>query len=399
MVLIKKISFFLFLILNSSFLISQNADCNNLLELKDTIYHAKNIVGYGKKIEFSGNELDNKRAFEEEKNSIWYLITAPASGVFTFDIVADNPKDDWDFMLYRKKNMFCKRIDSNKINPLRTNLSRSPKTGLSLTANENYVGAGINEAYSKYLNVKKGDQYVLVVNNPKRTGGNHTLILHFPKSNDLEPIKVIKEPQPLTIFIVSVRDKLTLKPVESNMKITGLSDEVLSLTSVSSHELEIAKKNRDVNVITSAKGYMINSIMTDVSKNKSKVNVDVLLDPITAGAKINLKRIQFYGNRFDLLPTAKPSLDALLAFLELNPTVFIEVEGHVNGPRQKNSKSYKELSYNRAYAVKDYLISHGITKERVDFTGYGNTKMLFPDARSEYQQSANRRVEIKILSK
>ena len=181
MVLVKIICLSLFIILNSSFLISQNADCNDLLELSDSIYHAKNITGFGSRLEYSGNELENKRVFEEEKNSIWYLIKISADGIFTFDIIADNPKDDWDFMLYRHKNLFCKRIDSNRINPLRTNLSRSPKTGISFTAKENFIGAGVNEAYSKYLKVKKGDEFVLVVNNPKKAGRNHTLILHYPK--------------------------------------------------------------------------------------------------------------------------------------------------------------------------------------------------------------------------
>lgn len=398
MFFIKKICLFLYLILNSSFLISQNADCDDLLELTDTIYHAKKVTGFGDRLEFSGNELDNKRVFEEEKNSIWYLIKIPADGIFTFDIIADNPKDDWDFMLYRHKNLFCKRIDSNRINPLRTNLSRSPKTGLSLTATENYVGAGVNEAYSKYLKVKKGDEFVLVVNNPKKGGRNHTLILHYPKEKK-EVVKVIETIKSTTLFSIVVIDSISNKQVKSEIKITGLSKESISLNDVSGYEKEVSRKNRDLYIMVSSKGYMLSSTEYKISKNSSKGNVEVLLEPIVSGGKVNLKKIQFYGNRFDLLPTAKPSLEALLAFMELNPTVVIEVEGHVNGPGQKNSKSYKELSYNRAYAVKDYLIEHGVEKERIDFTGYGNSKMLYPKPKSEGQESANRRVEIKILSK
>lgn len=398
MFLAKKIILFLFLILNSSFLISQNADCNDLLVLNDTIYHAKNVTGFGNRLEFSGNELDNKRVFEEEKNSIWYLITIPADGIFTFDIIGDNEKDDWDFMLYRNKSLFCKRIDSNTINPLRTNLSRSPNTGLSITALENFEGAGINEVYSKYLKVKKDDQFVLVVNNPKNAGRNHTLILHFPQEKK-EVVEVVPVVKKTTMFNLSVKDKTTLKVVESNVQIVGLREEVIVLEMTSNYSTEIDRINRNASVMVSVKGYLLNSTTVDISKNKSKINVEVLLEPIIAGSKFNLKMIQFYGDRFDLLPSAKPALETLVSFMKLNPTVKIEIEGHVNGPRQKNSKSYKELSYNRAYAVKDYLITNGINKKRIDFTGYGNAKMLFPEARNAYQQSANRRVEIKILSK
>jgi len=398
MILTKKITFFLFLILNSSFLISQNADCDNLLELEDTIYYAEDISGFGDRLEFSGNDLENKRIFQEEKNSIWYLIKIPATGVFTFDIIAENKNDDWDFMLYRYKNLFCKRIDSNRINPLRTNLSRSPKTGLSLTATENFMGAGINEPYSKSLNVKKGDEYVLVVNNPKKSGRNHTLVLHYPKVKE-EQQMVESVPANTTFFSLSIKDKTTLEPVLANIKITGITNESVTLTAVSLYQKELSKKNRDLQIMVSAKGYMLSSTLVDIGKRKTKIDANVLLEPITKGAKVNLKMIQFYGNKFDLLPTATPALEALVSFMKINPTVAIEIEGHVNGPRKKNSKSYKDLSYSRAYAVKDYLITNGIAKERIDFTGYGNSKMIYPKAKSAYQQSANRRVEIKILSK
>ena len=113
---------------------------------------------------------------------------------------------------------------------------------------------------------------------------------------------------------------------------------------------------------------------------------------------MNLKKIQFQGNRSDFLPTAKNSLLSLLSFMIQNPKVVIRVEGHVNGPGRSNSKSYQELSYSRALGVKEYLITNGIDKNRIDFKGYGNSRMLFPRPQSIHQESANRRVEIKILS-
>ena len=113
---------------------------------------------------------------------------------------------------------------------------------------------------------------------------------------------------------------------------------------------------------------------------------------------LTLRSFDFYGDKFNFLPTSKPSLKALLLFMEMNPTVKIEIEGHVNGPGVRNSKSFKELSYNRAYAVKANLVKNGIAAERVDFKGYGNSHMLYPKPKSLFQESANRRVEIKIVS-
>jgi len=381
---------------------AQHADCDKMLVLKDTIYHTEPISGFGDKIEFEGNELENNKVFEKEGNSIWYFIKAPVGGVFTFDIITENEADDWDFLLYEYKKKFCKRIEDNKIEPIRTNLSRSPITGISQEGKENFVGAGVNANYSKSIIVQKGSRYVLVVNNPKRSGGKHTLVLHFPKEKKIVKLKeIIEQPaEPvLTKFELTVRDKITQNLVESNISITGLGTNSLLLDNKSIYIEYMSKKNRTLSVNVSAKGYMLSSVDFKTNKNQLLAECEVLLEPIAAGAKANLKNIQFYGNRYDFLPSAKPSLKALLSFMKINSTTVIEVEGHVNGPGQKNSKDYKELSYNRAYAVKDYLIKSGINKERIDFKGYGNSKMLYPDPKSSYQESANRRVEIKILSK
>ena len=52
------------------------------------------------------------------------------------------------------------------------------------------------------------------------------------------------------------------------------------------------------------------------------------------------------------------------------------------------------LSVARAKAVYDYLTEEGIIPERMTYNGYGATRMLYPDARSEDKMKQNRRVEI-----
>lgn len=387
----------LFVILSSTYSVAQNADCDDLLILDDTIYHTGAIAGYGTLREFDGNKLEDKKIFEREENSIWYLISIPDSGVFTFDIVTENENDDWDFLLYKDEKMFCQKLADKIIKPIRSNLSRSPLTGLSLAATEEFVSAGINNNYSTAVNVEKGDQFILVVNNPKQAGGKHTLIFHFPKK--IEKVVKIKKSPNTTLFKLEIKDALTKKSIEGYASIYGLKRKLVEIEAVSNYEYSMSKKNRKVNVEAYAKGYMLLSKEYKVSKTKSKYVAEVLLEKIEAGKKVNLTKIQFYGDRFDLLPSAKPSLKSLLFFMERNPSVTIEIEGHVNGPGERNSKKYKELSYNRAYAVKAYLVKSKVTAERIDFKGYGNSQMLYPEPKSMYQESANRRVEIKILSK
>ena len=394
------ISIFFFLL--STPVKSQNADCNNLLELKDTVYIAKNITGFGLKKEFSGNDLENKLGFEEEVNSIWYLIKIPANGKFTFDIIAQNNDDDWDFLLYEHLNLFCKRIDSNKIKPIRSNLSRSATTGLSLTSTQEYSGAGLNDNFSKYIDVKEGEEYVLVVNNPKNANGTHRLVLHLPQKEKIiktEPVVEPKAESNLKKFLLEIKDKSSKKALPANVSINGMRNDVIVLSNLTVYETAVEKQNYEVNVIAYAKGYMLSSFDYKLSKTRGSDREIIYLEPIEEGKKVNLKSIQFYGERADFLPTAEGALSALLSFLEQNSSVKIEIEGHVNGPGKSNTSAFKKLSFARALAVKQYLVENGIEGSRIQYIGYGNSQMLFPYPMKEEEHSANRRVEVKIIKK
>ncbi len=401
---------FLFLLFTE--VIGQNADCDKMLILKDTIYHTEAISGFGDKKEFSDNALDNAKVFEKEANSIWYFIFAKEDAVLTFDIITESKSDDWDFVLYKYSKGFCNKVANNELVALRSNLSRSPITGLSRKGKESFVAAGVNANYSRPIRVKKDERYVLVVNNPKRAGGKHTLILHYPQKKKVKkPTKtitetkvkkeVVKVDEPISLitkFKMELKDAATEESVLGYATISGFKGGVIEIDGKSVYKQELPKNNHKIIIDASAKGYMLSSKEFRISKNRTAFLAKVSMEKIEAGKKVNLKNIQFHGNRYEFLPKATGSLKSLLSFMNQNPNVVIEVEGHVNGPGRKNTKSDQELSYNRAYAVKGYLIKNGIEKVRIDFKGYGNSQMLFPNPKSPHQESANRRVEIKILS-
>ena len=391
---------YLFLLFTKVF--GQHADCDQLLILKDTIYHTKAIAGFGAKKEFSGNTLEDAKTFEKEANSIWYFFRSEKDAMLTFDIITDNPADDWDFVLYNYAKDFCNKVANHEIVALRSNLSRSSITGLSRKGTQSFVGAGINKNYSRPIRVKKGSRYVLVVNNSKRAGGKHTLILHYSTTKPVKKVvveKAIEVPAPLvTNFKLEMKDAITKEPVLAFATISGFKDSVVEVVGKSIYEKEIEKMNHQIVIDVSAKGYMLQSKEVKISKNSSSFVTEILLKKIEKGQKVILKNIQFYGNRYEFLPKSSNSLKTLLSFMVENSNVVIEIEGHVNGPGQKNTKDYQQLSYSRAYAVKGYLMDNGIAKERIDFKGYGNSKMIYPRPKSPGQEAANRRVEIKILS-
>ena len=124
---------------------------------------------------------------------------------------------------------------------------------------------------------------------------------------------------------------------------------------------------------------------------------NVKLKPLKIGLKTDVRDITFLGDQTAIYHKSRPALEELKEFLDLNPTVRIAIVGHVNGPdNTKSKKFYQRASEERAQAVVDYLINLGVDEDRLEAQGKGNTEMLYPDPKTDWQNEANRRVQILI---
>lgn len=108
-----------------------------------------------------------------------------------------------------------------------------------------------------------------------------------------------------------------------------------------------------------------------------------------------LKGVNFRTGRSDLTPSSYRVLDEVAASLIANPTVKIEIGGHTDatGARATNLR----LSLGRAMAVRAYLVSKGVSPDRLVAKGYGPDKPV-ADNRSVEGRAQNRRVELNLLS-
>jgi outer membrane protein OmpA-like peptidoglycan-associated protein len=93
----------------------------------------------------------------------------------------------------------------------------------------------------------------------------------------------------------------------------------------------------------------------------------------------------------DLAPGAQRRLEEVADVLRQHPQVRLVIEGHSDS-RGADDYNY-ELSYFRALAVKDDLVSRGIPADQVEAVGYGETRPIAPNTSAE-GRAANRRVEI-----
>ncbi|CAN5870843.1 OmpA family protein [soil metagenome] len=103
---------------------------------------------------------------------------------------------------------------------------------------------------------------------------------------------------------------------------------------------------------------------------------DFYLTPIPAG-EIVIPGIEYDYDRSTLRPESQKVLDDLVAFLELNDNISVEIASHTD---TRGSDIYNlNLSQARAKSCVDYLISKGIAPERLQAKGFGETQPLIPD--------------------
>lgn len=125
---------------------------------------------------------------------------------------------------------------------------------------------------------------------------------------------------------------------------------------------------------------------------------------LAIGEAAAIKGLNFYGGRHILLPESKAPLLALLKTLKENPSMEVEIQGHVCCTSGKDDgldlgTGQPKLSENRAHVVYNFLVDNGIDKSRLRYRGFGHAKPLVWPENTEADMQANRRVEIMVIKK
>jgi OOP family OmpA-OmpF porin len=103
--------------------------------------------------------------------------------------------------------------------------------------------------------------------------------------------------------------------------------------------------------------------------------------------------VLFEYNKAELKSGAMRNLEPLVTFLREHPERTLVIEGHTDST---GSDSYnQELSQRRAEAVRNFLVSNGITGDRIVARGYGESYPVTVNT-TEAGRQQNRRVEVVI---
>ncbi|NWG02070.1 MAG: peptidoglycan-associated lipoprotein Pal [Syntrophaceae bacterium] len=109
-----------------------------------------------------------------------------------------------------------------------------------------------------------------------------------------------------------------------------------------------------------------------------------------------LKDIHFDFDKYDIRPGDAAILKENAEILKKYPKVKIQIEGHCD---ERGTNEYNlALGERRANSTKNYLISLGISSERISTISYGEEKPLDP-GHNEEAWAKNRRAHTIIISK
>lgn len=146
-------------------------------------------------------------------------------------------------------------------------------------------------------------------------------------------------------------------------------------------------------VTAEAEGYIPLTIIVDPKESvNNKIQRNILLT--STSRAIILDHLIFEMGRAVINSKSYQSLDEVVAMMKDNTKVVIQLEGHTDnlGNAEKNMK----LSQDRVEAVKKYLVSKGIDKNRIKTKAFGGTQPL-SNERTEEAKALNRRVEMRVL--
>lgn len=379
----------------------ENADCTGAIPITDSVTVCdRPIRGFGNVLEIKENPVDVKEWFEREHNTTWYTFRAPVKTIITMDIIPNNIEDDIDFLIFEGAIPgICDKIQNRQVVPLRTNISRNDKAngsicGLRKDAPDDYVRSGVGSSFSRGLEVEEGQLFYLVIDYQDRPLDGYTIRFHYdPPPPPPPPVKKEKEQK----LLIHITDAKSGKPVVADLTIDGMVfDSIVEVKGRSDYELSM-ESYRNLRIGCVREGYMFHNMRVKGTMDPV-VDVQVKLTPIKPGEHVILEDIRFVGNDTKVMRQSEGSMLMLLRFMQANPKVKVEIQGHVNGPTYKNTKEFIELSTGRARTVHDFLLVNDVEPERISFVGLGNSQMLYPEPKNKEQSEANRRVEVRILA-
>ena len=201
-------------------------------------------------------------------------------------------------------------------------------------------------------------------------------------------------PQPMSFVQGHVIDAKKNTPLQSMVEIFNLQTNEKYFESITDRKdgtfTVYLPEEGEYGLSVDKDGYLFYSRNIDQSTD----TLIVMLQPITAGSGFVLRNM-YYGYDSDvILESSWVEIERLYEFLKDKPALRIKIVGHTDS--RGSSQYNKDLSERRALALKNKLIEKGISADRLEHEGMGDTRPVAPND-TEENRAKNRRVEIVII--
>ena len=256
------------------------------------------------------------------------------------------------------------------------------------------LGPEINSsAYDAYYVIPASGDYAYMVSDLDGYG-----------QADIVRIKLPKELKPDPVVLVRGRtlDAKTKRPISADILIGNLATnkevgEAISDPKTGDYRM-VLPYGTNYGFHAAAAGYLsISENLELVTMSKyTEIEKDLYLLPIIVGQSIQLNNVFFEQAKPILKPESYPELDRLVAIMQENPTMEIELNGYTDNIGR--SVSLIVLSQDRVGTVKKYMMAKGIASRRITGKGYGPANPVANNDTEEHRKM-NRRVEFKITKK
>jgi OOP family OmpA-OmpF porin len=147
-------------------------------------------------------------------------------------------------------------------------------------------------------------------------------------------------------------------------------------------------------ITAEAKGYYPRTVIVDPKDINSQKRVLRDITLTRSGETMRLSHLIFAQGKSTIDPKSYGELDEVSQMMKENSKIVIQLEGHTDN--QGSSKANLALSEERVEAVKRYLVTKGIAKDRIKTKAFGGSQPLSNEMTQE-ARAMNRRVEMRIL--
>ena len=209
----------------------------------------------------------------------------------------------------------------------------------------------------------------------------------------------------------TVRDKETNLPIPTaTVSVIDLEGNVLETTQVNENGEYSLRPicGQEILIRADEPEYYSSESLITTPKGGGDQVVDLYLEPritkINEGDDLadllKLKPIYFDFDRFNIRPDAAEELTKVLAVMESNPSLVVEIRSHTDS--RGNDAYNLSLSDKRAKSTADWIVNRGIEPSRISGEGFGETQLINDCGNgadcTEEQHQLNRRSEFIVIS-